>query len=452
MKNIFSILALVLIIASCSNPKNEHRSDLSSAEAFQAIDIPLPNVKPGSILFTIDPSIDNVLTTEKGSKITIPKGTLVDASGNPVTEKVEIQFEEFHDAKDIILSGIPMNFTTENGEMGSFESAGMFNISASFNGEEARIGNGKNVEVELASFREESDFNFYQFDKEEGKWIDNGLAEAPVPNEDKETLLASLMEDEPQRPIEIKKATSTDKVFDLAVDKNRNPEFAAFDNVMWKLADQESNLDSRLFSGVLRNPKLQCIDNAKSVFTLTGFSGNKRLKAKVQPVLFGSNWKKAKAQFQAKMTEYKAEVEVQKEKRKKVERMASVTRTIQLSNFGTFNFDRLYHLKRKVQFNALFFIPALKKVFKKGWLIQGNEKIAIPYSRTGYYKFTFDPKVDNTVITFDEEGNLYEFTADDFTKNAGAFPSENQEYTFKMRETGVIVDDPDDLEEYLATL
>ncbi|MGB1039116.1 MAG: hypothetical protein ACPGYY_10770, partial [Bacteroidia bacterium] len=228
--------------------------------------------------------------------------------------------------------------------------------------------------------------------------------------------------------------------------------FAAFDNVMWKLADQDTDVDSRLFSSVLRNPKLQCIDNAKSVFTLTGFSGNTKLKTKVQPVLFGSNWKKARVKFQAKMADYKAEVAVQKEKRKKVERMASVTRTIQLSNFGTFNFDRLYHLKRKIQFNALFFIPAIKKVFKKGWLIQGNEKIAIPYSRSGFYKFTFDPKVSNTVITFDEEGNLYEFTADDFVKNASSFPSEDQEYTFKMRETGVIVDDPDDLENYLASL
>ncbi|MGB1038912.1 MAG: hypothetical protein ACPGYY_09720, partial [Bacteroidia bacterium] len=220
MKKIFSLLAIVLIIASCTKTKNQQSVNLGSSENFQSIDIPLPNVISGVISFRIDPSIDNVLTTDKGSKITIPKGTLVDISGNEITEKVELKFEEFHDAKDIILSGIPMNYTTENGEMGSFESAGMFNISASFNGEEARIGNGKSVEVELASFREESDFNFYEFDKSEGKWIDNGLAQEPVPNLEKESLLASLMEDKPQRPIEIKKATSTDKVFDLAVDKN----------------------------------------------------------------------------------------------------------------------------------------------------------------------------------------------------------------------------------------
>jgi hypothetical protein len=263
--------------------------------------------------------------------------------------------------------------------------------------------------------------------------------------------MASISQD-PPRPIEIQKANSTDRVFDLAVDKTKNPEFSAFDNVMWKVADHEKNIDSRLFTSVLRNPSLECIDTEKSIFRLTGFSGNTRLKTKVQPVLFGSNWKKAKAKFQAKLANYNKEVLKSKEKRKKAERMGSVTRTIQLAKFGTFNFDRLYHLKRKVQFNALFFIPALKKAFKKGWLIQGSQKIAIPYSRDGYYKFTFDPQVKNTVITFDEEGNLYEFTPDDFEDRAGQFPSEDQEYTFHMRATGVIVDDPDDLQDYLASL
>jgi hypothetical protein len=453
MKKTILLSLVLLAFFSCTKTTKQTTAETNSLNVkavAQGIDQPLPNAKKEPYRFTINADEDNEVMTETGSKITIPKGSLVDANGKTVSGKVELEFEEFHDASDIILSGIPMNITTEDGEMGSFESAGMFNISATHEGNEVRIGNNKTVEVEMASFREEEDFNFYEFDKKELKWADKGAAGAPVVNEDK-VLLEKSIAPEPTKPFKIKKATSSDLVFELAVDKKRNPEFSSFDNVMWKMAGG-SKSNSELFANTIKNPELQCIDNANSIFRLTGRADDKAIDAKVQPVLFGKNWKKAQTAFRAKLTNYNAKVDEIKEQRRQADKMASVRRSMELANFGTYNFDRLYHLKKKKQFNALFFIPVLKKVFKKGWLIQGKEKIAIPYSRSGNYKFTYDPSATNTVITFDGDGNLYEFKGTDFNQITNSEISAEDEFTFRMRETGYKVTTEGDLKAYLATL
>lgn len=453
MKKTSLLCLVILAFFSCTKTAKQKSAETNSENVTtvaQGIDLPLPNVKNEPYRFTINADIDNEVMTETGSKITIPRGSLVDAKGKTVSGKVELEFEEFHDATDIILSGIPMNITTEDGQMGSFESAGMFNISATHKGEEVRIGNNKMVKVELASFREEEDFNFYEFDKTENKWLDKGAAGAPVANQDKIRLEKNIAP-EPAKPVEIKKASSSDLVFELAVDKKRNPEFSSFDNVMWKMADGSTS-NSELFANTIRNPELQCIDNAKSIFRLTGRANDKEIEAKVQPVLFGKNWKKAQTAFRAKLAGYNTKVQQIKEERRQADKMASVRRGMQLANFGTYNFDRLYHLKKKKQFNALFFIPALKQVFKKGWLIQGKDKIAIPYARNGSYKFTYDPSTPNTVITFDGDGNLYEFKSEDFEAITNSEIEESDEYTFRMKKTSYNVASVSDLKDYLASL
>jgi hypothetical protein len=183
MKKTILLSLVLLAFFSCTKTTKQTTAETNSLNVkavAQGIDQPLPNAKKEPYRFTINADEDNEVMTETGSKITIPKGSLVDANGKTVSGKVELEFEEFHDASDIILSGIPMNITTEDGEMGSFESAGMFNISATHEGNEVRIGNNKTVEVEMASFREEADFNFYEFDKKEMKWADKGAAGAPV--------------------------------------------------------------------------------------------------------------------------------------------------------------------------------------------------------------------------------------------------------------------------------
>ena len=50
---------------------------------------------------------------KNGTHISIPKSAFVDKNGNLVTENVVVKFREFHDAKSILLSGIPMQMNDQ---------------------------------------------------------------------------------------------------------------------------------------------------------------------------------------------------------------------------------------------------------------------------------------------------------------------------------------------------
>jgi hypothetical protein len=454
MKNTTYLLTLLIVIAiGCNKPEKESKSvstaQITDVTTAQLISEPLPAVKSSPVIFTIDPTKKQELTTEKGSKIIIPKNAFVDKHGKPIKGKVDIVFEEYHDATDIILSGIPMNITTDEGEEASFESAGMFRIEGKQKGKEIMLANNKTMEVKLASFKTGDDFNFYEYSESEGNWTEKAQSVKEVANEDRVKALENIS-DEPTRPIEIRKAKNSDLVFDFAINEAINPEFAQLEDVMWKLSEDAE--EKVAFNETIRSPRLECIDQAMSVFRLTGSTkSGKKINTRVQPVLFGSSWKKAQASFKAKLAKYNTAVETRKAEDARLDKMTKNTRNFIVSGFGVYNCDRLYKLKRKIQFDALFFVPALNKILRKGFLIQ-NKKNAIPYTSTSGYKFTFDPRATNTVITFDEYGNVYEFTEDDFKQIKKSTSIRSGVYTFKMRETNFQINSPDDLKDYLASL
>lgn len=102
-----------------------------------------------------------------GTKLSIPALAFEDANGTAVTGNVDITYREFRDPVDIILSGIPMSYDS-GGVVGDFESAGMFEINASQNGNEVFLRDDKKIGVEFAVVDTASTFNFYRLDEKNG--------------------------------------------------------------------------------------------------------------------------------------------------------------------------------------------------------------------------------------------------------------------------------------------
>jgi hypothetical protein len=100
--------------------------------------------------YTINANKNETITHSTGSKITIPKGSMVDKNGNAVNGEVEIRYREFHDQVDILLSGIPMTYDSLNTTY-TFESAGMVQIFGYQNGEEVFVNPNKPIKVEMQS-------------------------------------------------------------------------------------------------------------------------------------------------------------------------------------------------------------------------------------------------------------------------------------------------------------
>jgi hypothetical protein len=104
-----------------------------------------------------------------GTQVLIPRNAFVDAQGNPVNGNVTIDYREFRDQVDILVSGIPMKYDSA-GKVGDFESAGMFEMNASVNGQEVFLAEGKSIGVEFAVVDTAGSYNFYELDPKKG-WV-----------------------------------------------------------------------------------------------------------------------------------------------------------------------------------------------------------------------------------------------------------------------------------------
>lgn len=136
---------------------------------FQLLDPPIPELAGKFQEFEIDNSKGEVLKIASGTSITIPAGALLGQDGKPVEGKVKIKYREFHDAIDVWLSGIPMDY--QNGSVKeTFQTAGMFEIRGEKDGEALQIADGKGLLVRMASFEAGKDYPFYQLEETGKGW------------------------------------------------------------------------------------------------------------------------------------------------------------------------------------------------------------------------------------------------------------------------------------------
>ncbi|HXC04862.1 MAG TPA: hypothetical protein VNZ86_08930, partial [Bacteroidia bacterium] len=133
--------------------------------------------KPKTI-YAVDALQGGVITHPGGTKIFIPAGAFTDAGGQPVEGPVQIDYREFHDPVDFLFSGIPMTYDS-GGTTNLFESAGMFEITASQNGNQVFLNKDKPVKMEFVSTDANTTYNFYELNEEKGTWVNKGKTETP---------------------------------------------------------------------------------------------------------------------------------------------------------------------------------------------------------------------------------------------------------------------------------
>lgn len=119
--------------------------------------------------YTFNPTIENIITYPSGTKILIPANAFTDKNGAPVSGSVTLSYREFRDPLDFLVSGIPMKYDTA-GEVTNFESAGMFEMTASVNSEPLKLASDKKIDMNFASTSKDSTYNFYAFNDSTGNW------------------------------------------------------------------------------------------------------------------------------------------------------------------------------------------------------------------------------------------------------------------------------------------
>ena len=133
------------------------------------------------------PQFENLVMNPKESKeiklkigeIKIPKNAFLDMEGKVVTENVDIEYKEFSNPLDAVLSGIPMDYDSGGTRM-SFQSAGMIEFNASVKGEPVFPNEASPIEVKLLSTNTSATVNLYYFDTLQNNWINQGAESMQV--------------------------------------------------------------------------------------------------------------------------------------------------------------------------------------------------------------------------------------------------------------------------------
>lgn len=156
---------------------------------------PYPGMELPFTSFAINSQIDTLLQLPNGTSICIPQNCFVKSNGDDIVGSIAVYYREFHDAIDILLAGIPMEFESL-GETRHFRTAGMFEIDAKQDGEKLLVAQGKKIDIRLASKYAGSDYSFFYMNPQSGAWEWIDLPETEV-NAEKAEAFAAL---ETQKP------------------------------------------------------------------------------------------------------------------------------------------------------------------------------------------------------------------------------------------------------------
>lgn len=130
---------------------------------------PVSGLNAPKEMFSLPVQQKQTIVSAGGTVLEIPANAFVDKNGNRVTGKVDIGYREFRNQLDILVSGIPMVFDSA-GTKKQFESAGMFEITASVNGEEVFLAKDKRIDVEFTLSDSTGGYNLYYYNDKKGNW------------------------------------------------------------------------------------------------------------------------------------------------------------------------------------------------------------------------------------------------------------------------------------------
>lgn len=423
--------------------------NLSIKPAFEGVDVPFQK-------YVVNCKQGKKINIEKtGTVIEIPADAFVDANGQAIKGEVEISFREFHDAADIIASGIPM----QNPETGEYmETAGMFEIKGNCAGKEVFIKEGKNVNVQLASYNPGNRFDFFQLDPNKGSWTTKQEKGEPVINLQRAQELKKLVNEAPQKPVAPLKFGNTDKfVFDLNVDYKRYPELSMFKDVIWQFAGNKNDKDNPENNPEAFSTDWTSIDLKKNAdnYSILLKTNNKSFEMRVLPVLKGNDYTKAMADFDKKMGNFEKAKEALTQRQEMYERQAELQRSYALSGFGIYNWDfwkgdNRQQLEASIDFDAEFdYAENLSSV--DIFLVNNDRKAVVRYSIANMKNFVYPKGDQNRLIAVLPGNKVACFTEADFAaleKNKNF--AKGEKVTLRMKTADIKINSVADISSILA--
>ena len=289
-----------------------------------------------------------------GTHIEIPAQAIVDKNGNNVLGPVEFRFREMHKAREIFLSGIPMQMS--NNREKYLQSMGMVEMRV-FNGDkELMLKAGHHIDVDLATEYEPGDeYNLWHL-KNDQDWEQEGAFQT-VKNERRERALNNLPT--PVKPIK----PVDDILFQLASDENM-PHLKVWNGVDWTLLPGQNN--SKLYRAMRINwdkIEIKQINKINKRYRISFSSKKKDHKGNIftesisvlaTPNVNKKDMKRLLAQYNEDLNAF---AEVLKNREIEEERLlqeSAMLNSFTSNGFGVYNIDKLEDTRVLAKLNASF--------------------------------------------------------------------------------------------------
>ena len=310
---------------------------------------------------------------KNGTHLSIPKLAFIDKDGRVVNGEVNVKFREFHDAKSILLSGIPMQMNENRNQY--MQSAGMMELRAYKDGNELNMNNKKSIKVHLAALNKVDDnFNLYFLDNDE-QWVETGkfLTDS---NQFKIESLAAI----PSLPIFPKSPSpdSSDFVFTLSMDLKNAPYLRSFKGVDWVMVKKngERNPYNELRTGWDR-VKVRKMNKKENIFKISFFRDvrnpgsekvkNEKFSLTAIPALKAKELAKALKNYKNDLKEYETLLALKELEEERLAMESDLVNTFEIGALGFWNCDKLQNSEILANGTYAFdfedqFLPLVNKV------------------------------------------------------------------------------------------
>lgn len=428
------LLSVFVLFCLVDCTKKEKEKEIAKYVSF--VQPPIPTLDVDYTNFTFEAEQGGKFTYKTSTEIVIEPNSLVDSSGKPVKGAVTLQYREFHDAVDVFLSGIPMQYDSA-GVKQNLQTAGMYDIRAFQKNNPLQIKTGKTAKVRMASWQAENDYNFYALDTLNRKW-DYETTKNPEINIEKVKMRQAI---EAMRPFQMKdlllvnfgqaldiaynyesdynfeRVKSQEKVFvqkvasygvnflkDVRLDAEiifQGNKYPAFNMVWQKLEDKTIPnwvKTERIYEEYIWSEKSdKHIPQGNLTITPLG-NGNYQMNIRhegqyfslqMKPLMrISSFFQYSPAQWQSQYAEMMEKIRKEEEKLLEI---AEVFRPIEVSQFGIYNFDRFLKEPEALVVDADFGVESEKEKPTKIYMINKNLRAVVPYNPGQWKLFSILP-------------------------------------------------------------
>ncbi len=424
MKSLFYYLAgSCIVLTACTHEPNPIIVSQKSDEAtVQSAIKPIEGLEIEARYFTVSASEASTIKLPNGGSIEFPEFAFVDKNDNQVVGNVTVEWKEFHSLTDIMLSGIPMKYDSL-GVSYDFVSGGMFTIKAKKGKDEVDLAEGKTARVNLASYSDDPNFNFYEINEETGVWTYE-TTKAGTP----------LSENKQQ-----KKETPKDELLDVVIDVSAFPELKNQHIIAWKPKDKLSAKNKHLLKTTSSEIKLE---KNKDDYTISFANKKDVIKVDATPYTMKDALADKGKLMEKLETDFSEIMAFQNNLQE-----GKLVRSIDIPGMGTYNWDKVLKRQKEEMVTATFdYNQEVNPDFVSLYFVSPKENVAI-CCNPKKNKIKFDPTAPNYLVAIMPDNSILIADNTEF-KNA----CDKESYTFNFYDLDKKVSSPQELGEVLQEL